>query len=113
MAGNAGCHRRWLARGYDVAMGGDVMTAGIDLSGRKMGRLTVLRLAPKMGSRGRWWLCRCECGKLKEISATHLLHGGTSSCGCYKRERGIEAARKRASPALDRFMGNLVKSVNG
>ena len=45
------------------------------------GSLTVVRQAESR--RGlRYWLCRCECGKEKEIRATALRSGHTKSCGC-------------------------------
>lgn len=42
-----------------------------DLTGKKYGKLTVLGLSDKRGSRGRvtrpLWECRCECGALSHI----------------------------------------------
>ena len=32
------------------------------------------------------WLCRCDCGKEKIISGTHLRRGKIVSCGCYAHE---------------------------
>lgn len=28
------------------------------------------------------WLCRCACGKELEVTASHLVAGHTTSCGC-------------------------------
>lgn len=55
-----------------------------DLTGKKYGRLTVLR---RVSNRGRrvFWLCRCDCGKEKEIASDSLRHG-SRSCGCYMSE---------------------------
>ena len=33
------------------------------------------------------WRCRCDCGREVDVSARDLLHRGTVSCGCYRRER--------------------------
>lgn len=33
-----------------------------------------------------FWLCKCECGTIKEIDAFPLSKGITVSCGCYNKE---------------------------
>lgn len=59
-----------------------------DLTGRRFGRLTVLRLTGDKAADGcYYWLCRCECGKETTVSSNKLLQGRTLSCGCYGRER--------------------------
>lgn len=58
-------------------------------SGLKIGRLTVLRRAKSRieGNYSRvYWMCRCSCGKKKEISYVGLIGGKTTSCGCFRRE---------------------------
>lgn len=51
-----------------------------DLTGKTFGRLTAIsnRIDSKMG---RVWLCKCECGKFKEIVGGSLTQGHTTSCG--------------------------------
>lgn len=46
--------------------------------------LTIIDVAPKRIGIV-YWLCRCICGKEKEISTYSL--GKTNSCGCYHRHR--------------------------
>ena len=53
----------------------------VDLTGREFGRLMVIE--KRMG---RKWLCRCECGTVKEVYAQSLTTGVTKSCGCLQRE---------------------------
>lgn len=62
------------------------MSTVINHLGKKFGRLTVLSRAP---NRGRYavWNCRCDCGTVKEVRATSLTMGTTSSCGCLQKER--------------------------
>lgn len=57
----------------------------VDLTGQKFGRLTVLR---RVGTKNQssLWLCRCECGNLKEVTLSHLRAGSIRSCGCLFRE---------------------------
>lgn len=62
-----------------------------DLSGRRFGRLTVLRESdPSMpmpsGKRDRRWLCLCDCGKQTIVRQENLTAGRTMSCGCYASE---------------------------
>lgn len=70
----------------------------IDLTGKRFGRLTVLRQAPSrtiitLHPNGEktycvktYWLCRCDCGTEKEIESQSLRIGNTRSCGCLRRE---------------------------
>ena len=55
----------------------------VDLTGRKFGRLTVLRRDAKGTGR---WLCQCECGSVKSIASGTLNSGHTKSCGCLRAE---------------------------
>jgi hypothetical protein len=55
------------------------------LVGLKYGRLTVEQLTLKpehIKSPGRYWLCRCDCGKTTILPTGILNSGSTSSCGC-------------------------------
>lgn len=49
-----------------------------------------------------YWLCSCECGNQKEVARSALASGGTSSCGCFRRER----ASKRGATRLKNEKGN-------
>lgn len=64
--------------------------ANSDLTGKRFGKLTVLKNIglKKFRDRNRtFWLCRCDCGNLKEVEAYYLTSGKTVSCGCYSSER--------------------------
>lgn len=54
-----------------------------DLTNQKFGRLTALKPIGKRGANV-LWLCRCECGNLKEVGSDDLLKNQTRSCGCLK-----------------------------
>jgi hypothetical protein len=65
----------------------------IDLTGKRFGKLTVLR---RSGSTGNGygattptWLTRCTCGKTKVIAGPNLRRGLTRSCGCLPRPHGM------------------------
>lgn len=54
-----------------------------DLTGQRFGKLTVLSRTEKRMDQGSVvWLCQCDCGKQKEVSARRLIRGRVRSCGC-------------------------------
>lgn len=53
------------------------------LEGRRFERLIA------MERRGKRWLCRCDCGNVKEISQGSLMKGKSRSCGCLSREMAL------------------------
>lgn len=56
---------------------------GEDLTGQTFSRYTALSLeTPLPTTRGNRWLCRCECGNEKVVSAKSLKAGDAKSCGC-------------------------------
>lgn len=52
-----------------------------NLEGQRFGKLLVIKQAASHNGHAKW-LCQCDCGALKEISAESLLHKNTRSCGC-------------------------------
>lgn len=67
-----------------------------DLTGKKFGRLTVVRrLKPEEVTTNQYnWLCKCECGNEIHASANKLKTGHTRSCGCLKSEFSIGDATR-------------------
>ena len=58
----------------------------IDLTGQRIGRLTILSRAPNDQKGKPRWNCKCDCGNTCVISSTALLGGFTHSCGCLRKE---------------------------
>lgn len=63
-----------------------------DITGKKYGRLTVLKT---------YWIdgrakcdCLCECGNTKTVSASNLKLGTTKSCGCIRKETNSARSTK-------------------
>ena len=52
-----------------------------DLTGQRFGNWLVLSFARRR-IHATYWLCRCRCGTLREVSGTHLRRRKTTSCGC-------------------------------
>lgn len=67
----------------------------IDLTGRRFGRLTVIKRAETKSQPPRW-ICKCECGEILEVSGPHLRAGQTKSCGCLRREHAQAVGTKYA-----------------
>lgn len=62
-----------------------------DLTGKKVGKLTVLRLSNKKPKTGKIkWVCQCDCGNIVEVFSSNLIREHTKSCGCLSREKSSE-----------------------
>lgn len=59
-----------------------------DLTGRKFGRLTVVRFLGYGSSKKTIWECICACGNILPVRANSMKSGNTSSCGCLKKPHG-------------------------
>lgn len=58
-----------------------------DLLGQKFGKLLVLEKDNSefyKNKVGAYWICQCDCGKIKTIKGSDLRRGNTQSCGCLK-----------------------------
>jgi 5-methylcytosine-specific restriction endonuclease McrA len=71
-----------------------------DLIGMRFGQLTVIRQGEKQekGQSG-FWICKCDCGKIKPIRRLALVKG-VSSCGCLRTKAISWATRLRPYEAL-------------
>lgn len=61
------------------------MARRLDLTGKNVGRLTVLEFAYIQGKK-RIWRCRCECGNDAFIETAVANSNRQMSCGCYGKE---------------------------
>lgn len=68
------------------------MKTPYDLSGRRFGRLSIIKKVPNRKATAATWLCRCDCGNEKIITGPNLRRGATKSCGCLRRDM-MRAAR--------------------
>ena len=69
------------------------MGTAMDLIEWRFGRLVVKELfIERRWERSiRMYKCLCDCGEWRNVPSHHLLSGHTQSCGCYQKERAIEA----------------------
>jgi len=62
----------------------------VDLAGRQIGRLTVVKKTAKRSQSSIVWECKCECGNTVEIASRDLLHYDRKGCGnCKDREHEL------------------------
>lgn len=64
----------------------------IDLTGKKYGKLTVIK---KCGSKDghALWECVCDCGKKTIVRSGDLRRGKSKSCGCVQKKHGGHRTR--------------------
>ena len=65
----------------------------LELSGKRFGRLTVIRENGKKNGRTAW-LCKCDCGNYTTVQGSLLNTGKVISCGCFRKEQRKKAQRK-------------------
>jgi len=53
-----------------------------DVLGKTFGDLTVVGRSKKRNKRGGYWTCLCKCGYTCEATATDLVTGKKTHCGC-------------------------------
>ena len=64
-----------------------------DLTGQRFGKLVVIKKTDIVtNDRHIVWLCRCDCGKTKEVPSNALTSGDTKSCGCLRSWKEVEIA---------------------
>ena len=65
----------------------------IDLTGKRYGRLLVLRRASNSQSGATRWHCSCDCGKATVSNGSSLRGGGARSCGCLSADNTRQRKR--------------------
>lgn len=68
------------------------MSKFVDLTGRRFGRLTVIKRKKTDDTNRTYWICQCDCGNTKTVEAYALKIGRTKSCGCLS----VDIARQKA-----------------
>lgn len=62
------------------------MGKAINMRGKQVGRLLVIRRAGKLKNGNITWLCQCQCGRRCVVDGHLLRTGQTLSCGCIRRQ---------------------------
>lgn len=68
---------------YNLPKRGICFMNFVDYTGRRYGKLLVLKRGTRNEKRGLYsWVCKCDCGNVKEVIGADLRNGNTNSCGC-------------------------------
>ena len=86
------------------------MSKLIDLKDQVFGRLLVIEKdQTRKTNSGSYWICKCECGKIKSIKSSSLRRGEITSCGCYRQEQLIKTKREQSeNEMIGKRFGKLV-----
>ena len=60
-------------------------TTMIDLTNKRVGKLTVIKKSKFKSAKCIKWECLCDCGETVYVRSSHLINGAIKSCGCIKR----------------------------
>lgn len=117
------CGTKFVATGSNLTSGRTrscSCTRRTDLTGQVFGKLTVVSYHSSRNGKA-MWLCRCECGREKVVSADNLRRGRSTHCGCSRIKRtagpklGLFTFYPVREPALDELLegaySNLDKGV--
>ena len=67
-----------------------------NMTGKKVGRLTVLKQDGFSKHGYAMWICQCECGNTVRVFGHCLRNGNTQSCGCLKNESAAKVGKLNA-----------------
>jgi G:T-mismatch repair DNA endonuclease (very short patch repair protein) len=81
----------------------------MNLIGKTFNFLTVIGRSERKSSRDSYWLCKCVCGKEKEIKGGDLRNGHSKSCGCYQKSK----ASKRMSSVNNPMKNHEISMKQG
>lgn len=60
----------------------------IDITGQRFGKWTVLDQSPQRSAGGTIkWICKCDCGTIKNVDGTSLRKNKSTNCGCENKKR--------------------------
>lgn len=68
----------------------------IDLTDQRFGRWTVIKKASFVGYGKKpcvYWMCRCDCGAIRDVMGSSLRAGVSVSCGCFHQDRIAETSK--------------------
>lgn len=65
-----------------------------DLTGKRFGKLVVLRKTENRKQGAYLWLCQCDCGNICEKPTGELNAGTATSCGCSWRQPAVHEGER-------------------
>lgn len=83
-----------------------------NLTGKRFGKLTVVKEASKSLSKQIRWECVCDCGKTSKVDTMNLVTGHTRSCGCLRSAQIGERTWKGHGEISANRWGHIVQGAN-
>jgi hypothetical protein len=80
-----------------------------DMTGARLGRLTVVARAGSDKRGEARWSCQCDCGRVTIVNGSHLRSGRVRSCGCYQRECASEMVKGRKTRGNTKHGGSKTR----
>ena len=78
-----------------------------DLTNKRFGRVTVIKLHGVDDKLGAMFLCRCDCGTEWIVRGSSLTQGQVNSCGCLQKEKAKEIGRSKLEDLTGQRFGHL------
>ena len=64
------------------------MPNALNLTNKRNHRLIAIKLHSPFSKKGRFWVCKCDCGKTSYVRAAYFFK--TKSCGCLRLEKIVK-----------------------
>lgn len=88
------------------------MSAFVDLTNKKFGRLTIIKQARRHINNRPAWKCLCDCGATVTICGTTIRTGDSQSCGCLQKERTSKANFKHGYSSKKEYIYLVWMRIN-
>lgn len=82
-----------------------------DLTNKKFGNLSVIKLDAVKKGTGANWLCKCGCGNTKSIIGAKLTFGDIKSCGCLSKVSGGKRNWRGFGQISGEYFGNIKRNA--
>lgn len=84
------------------------MSKFIDLTGLKIGQLTVIEKTDERKNGEILWLCQCDCGNITKVKGRNLRDRHTTSCGCKKKITAQQMGKNTFHNLTNQRFGHLI-----
>lgn len=78
-----------------------------NIAKRRFGKLVAIEDTGKTYKGHALWLCKCDCGKIIEVTVNKLESGNTKSCGCIQKEFAATLGHSHADDLSGKVFGYL------
>jgi hypothetical protein len=80
----------------------------VDITGQRFGLLTAARVVGSGIDKATMWLCSCDCGGERLVTAGKLRNGAVTQCGCISKrapkQKPVEVIADVPRATLDYFL---------